>query len=380
MINTDAALSLHQPYTTDLSSLVGYPLQVNLNPPMHSKPLFWESWRGNELLAASRFLETPGLSLPTLFPRELIESIPSEVRATAQSLPIFEFELMQAMLLAEEAAELAHSNRLLFVLLVAHAQKNHIDESEFLRLVKSKRTHILQVMGIEASNSLVKILARTEANFEYYSDVVAFTKVLRSPEKMQHLRHVKQLCVQHYDLLGLEPALVWPGLFEMVNAQSTFITSRQIVRLLRDSIQVGATTGQLRRLNTLAGLHALHDELVVRFNQFDRAQKVATYQRLHGAYPQPPLEGTEQIQPLTSWNDLLEEGQKLHHCVGSYHRLVASGKLFIYRVVGDERLTLSIGSTPHGWRLDELRGYCNALASHESNELVEEWLRERQQQ
>ncbi len=378
MNSSSVAPHPHQPHVTDLSALVGYPLQLNVNPPLHGRPLFWESWRGGERLARSRFLEKPGLSLANLFPRELIESIPSEVLTMAQSLPMFEFELMQAMLLTKEAAELAHSNRLLFVLLVAHAQKHRLDENEFLRLVQSKRTHILQAMGIEASNSLVKILARTEANFEYYSDVMAFTKVLCSPEKMRHLRHVKQLCVQHYDLLSLEPAAVWPGLFEMINAQSTFITARQIVRLLRDSIQVGATRGQLRRLNTLAGLRALHDELVVRFNQFDRTQKVATYQRLHGNYPNPPLEGTEQIQPLASWNDLLEEGQKMHHCVGSYHRQVASRRLFIYRVMGNERLTLSIINTPQGWRLDELRGYCNALPSYESSELVEEWLRERQ--
>jgi len=46
--------------------------------------------------------------------------------------------------------------------------------------------------------------------------------------------------------------------------------------------------------------------------------------------------------------------------------------------MGNERLTLSIINTPQGWHLDELRGYCNALPSYESSELVEDWLRERQ--
>src|SRR5699024_8743837 len=225
------------------------------------RPLFWTSWQNNKLLAESEFLESLGFSLFGLFPIEFRQSIPAEVQNIAQSLPLYEFELMQAMLLAEEALQLAQTNPTLFLLLVICAQKNQMNEEAFLRLVKSKRTHILQRMGFEASNSLVNILARTQASFKYSSDIKEFTEVLRDPQKVQHLRHIKKLCVQHYKLLNLEPEVVWPGLFNMVGAQSVTGDLIQIVRLIRDSIQVGASIAQIRRLKELQALHTLHDNL-----------------------------------------------------------------------------------------------------------------------
>lgn len=49
-------------------------------------------------------------------------------------------------------------------------------------------------------------------------------------------------------------------------------------------------------------------------------------------------------------------------------------KCFIYRVEGEQRLTLSIKTEGQGWKFDQLRGVCNARPSEKDLQLVQSWL------
>src|SRR5699024_12048036 len=102
MINKKMKADTNAVYSKDLGGFLGYSLKINVNAPTHERPLFWTSWQNNKLLAESEFLESLGFSLFGLFPIEFRQSIPAEVQNIAQSLPLYEFELMQAIMLAED--------------------------------------------------------------------------------------------------------------------------------------------------------------------------------------------------------------------------------------------------------------------------------------
>ena len=94
-------------------------------------------------------------------------------------------------------------------------------------------------------------------------------------------------------------------------------------------------------------------------------------------FPAPPFPGTEHIVPLTSRDQLREEGMLQSNCVGSYGPSVRSGKYYIYRVLEPERATLSIRMGPDtNWRISELKGFDNVAVGKETRNAVSQWLRQ----
>ena len=362
------------PIHLDLTATVGYPLRICLNSPAGERPLFWCALQSGELIEQSRFLQPPGLPLPMLLAPEQLAALPEAMLRIACAVPQRQFELLQAMLLSVEAFELAQANPLLFVLLVEHACVCEMSEARFLQLVCSKRRAILAELGLPASNSIVRILARTRLHLPHHPDLQAVLTVLRDAQLTALLRHVAAPGIPAYLFLALSPRLVWPGLLSMLSDTGTLHESSMIRRLVRDTQRLGANLATLQATVRLDELQALHDRLLQRFNELEMAGRLAEYLRDYGDYPPAPLPGNQQIRPLASWDELLEEGRVMHHCVGSYHWAVHQREVFIYQVLEPQRLTLSVRNTARGWILDELRGHANREPSAEAQDMVAKWL------
>ena len=92
-------------------------------------------------------------------------------------------------------------------------------------------------------------------------------------------------------------------------------------------------------------------------------------------FPPPPIPGTEHIIPLTSREELKQEGRQQSNCVGSYSSRVLSGDTYIYRVLKPERATLSIVYRADGcWRRSQLKTKGNRAVRPETIRLVDSWL------
>ncbi|MGD1073331.1 MAG: PcfJ domain-containing protein [Bryobacteraceae bacterium] len=106
------------------------------------------------------------------------------------------------------------------------------------------------------------------------------------------------------------------------------------------------------------------------------------------AFPKPPLpdlvaEGLR-ILAIRSRGDLVAESDAMHHCAGrdkSYARRVANGRLYFYRMIEPERLTIAIRPERSRWGVDrwiveEIRGIGNRQPSDLARGLIWNWMRE----
>lgn len=360
-------------YRINLVEHIGYPLWLEVNAPSHSRPLFWHSENEEGDTENSHFLQAPGLHLKNLISHEELAKLPEEAVSLAFYLPEKHYQLLQAMLVSIPAMELATSCPLLFVLLVLNAEKQKLDATHFKSLVAKKRIDILKHLNLPATPSLVKILSRTSINTFKLYDLQTLHQVLKKPEFMKPLQHIKQPCLQHFVFIRRQNTSLTTNILNLITPTTTADLASEISKIIRDCFRLGMQKNQLRSITSLDGLDALHDRLIHRYNYERGVQLEPTYQAKYGTFPPPPFPGNEVVTPLTSWQDLAFEGQKMKHCVGSYHGAISQGKVFIYRAKASKRLTLSLISRDEQWVIDEVRGVANSNPCKEDLELIHQW-------
>jgi hypothetical protein len=67
----------------------------------------------------------------------------------------------------------------------------------------------------------------------------------------------------------------------------------------------------------------------------------------------------------------------MQHCAGtekSYARRVAAGRLYFYRLLEPERLTMAIRPGVQGWSIEEMKGFRNRSPLDSSRTVVLNWL------
>lgn len=108
----------------------------------------------------------------------------------------------------------------------------------------------------------------------------------------------------------------------------------------------------------------------------------ATHRTRGLVFPTPPLPGFAvpglSISAIGSHSELIVEGDIMEHCAGSqksYARRVAAGRLYFYRMVVPERLTIAVRPGVGGWTVEEMKGFRNRSPLDSSRTLVANWLR-----
>jgi len=91
-------------------------------------------------------------------------------------------------------------------------------------------------------------------------------------------------------------------------------------------------------------------------------------------FPPPPVAASQDIVPITTPNELFEEGEKQHHCVTDYEEKVAVRRMYFYRLLQPERATISLRRRGSNWLLDQVKLAHNAAPQPETIETVVAWL------
>jgi hypothetical protein len=125
-------------------------------------------------------------------------------------------------------------------------------------------------------------------------------------------------------------------------------------------------------------------ELVDRPVCAGRAQSPSSQRRKSGGeFPAPPLRdldaGRVRISAIRTRADLVAESDAMHHCAGrdkSYARRVAAGRLYFYRMITPERLTIAIRPSGGWWTVEEVRGIHNQRPCETASALILKWVRE----
>jgi len=160
----------------------------------------------------------------------------------------------------------------------------------------------------------------------------------------------------HAGVLGLVSrrrlvAVVTPKLLAEVAARREEMIRPVTARLLWDVL---AMARQVRRHDlppaffSIRRLREVHDEVCRTFHR-RRRDNLDSYR-----FPPPPLPGTDEIVPLCTPRDVVEEGVQQRHCVATYIPEVAARQVFVYRVLKPQRATLSIVPAPGGgWEISQ---------------------------
>lgn len=369
----------------DLRPVLHYPIKLSVNQWDSERPLRWSSFNEDGIVAEGQFLEAPGLPLFTLEDDEgnrLSDSIPPELSRIAQLMPAMDFELAQACAVSVAARELALDSPLLFIFVVELARRKSLSVDEFEQLLTLRRADILQQLGFPGSKSLARLIRRISLSQLLPWELQDIDKVLRNSDYLALLRHHPSLHLNHLRLLLRQREPLWPGILNLVDEHSSALDISWVSRMTRDTLNMaGRNERVFAGIASRQALQALHDRLVQRFNREHGNDPEATRAALasqlaleHGDYPAQPVAVSHGIEPLVSWLELLEEGATMHHCVGSYEIPVASGEVFVYRMLEPERLTISLEHRNNRWVVGEVRGYCNANPSPGALDIVRRWV------
>lgn len=358
----------------------GFNLEITFNSLHHPQPLDWQSWEGEELANSGSFLTAPGLPLFNLLNAEEVAKLPADLTSLLKKVDWLAYELLQAALINQAAYELATSAPLLFVYLVLECQQQQVERHEFAQLVFLPRQALAKFCGLNSSKSSLKLFNKlTLASKLHTYQLDSFKQLFKNPVQLKRLSHVRKPSTNHLLFLSNYTSYFWPNMFYLVEEGGQGSRFLYVRSLVEDSQRLGATEANFRHITTYAELNALHNRLITQFNTanrslYNREERIKSYQENLGDYPAAPLAGNESIVPLTSWAELLDEGQEMHHCVGSYGKDVAQGYVFIYKVLHPQRLTLALAPRGDSWRIKEVRGYCNQQPLDEALQDINHWL------
>lgn len=363
-----------------LPQIWGFNLEITFNSLHHPQPLDWQSWQGKELANSGGFLTSPGLPLFNILSSEEVAKLPANLVALLEKVDWLAYELLQAAVTSQGAYELASSSPLLFIYLVLECKKHGVSRQDFTELVLLPRKSLAKFCQLNASKSTVKLLNKLllASQVKTYQ-LEDFKQLLNNPVQLQRLSHVRQPSTNHLLFLSNYTSYFWPNMFSLVEEGGKGSRFLHVRSLVEDCQRLGASPANFRQIRSYAELNSLHNRLITQYNTanrnlFNREERIKNLQEVFGDYPSAPVAGNSNILPLTSWAELLDEGQEMHHCVGSYGKDVAQGYVFIYKVLQPQRLTLALAPRNKTWRIKEIRGYCNQQPIDEALAAVNTWL------
>ncbi len=338
---------------------------------------------GGQLLLGPCFVRPLGLA----HRRELLwlrwcATIPEESRSVIAPFPSRHWHLLSFVARCGPAAmDLVLTNPALAYALasnwVYHVPRVRQPLRSARALLKSgkKQRDILAWLGFPATEAARRVLAKVVRRSISITGLLYLRQSMAFPRIMKILSHLPRINTGAIRI-ATDPELLplaTPSLLAEIALSRIEDRSPEASHLLRDSLEMlRAVRGPAPRFPPLRGLgdlFALHETLILEMTRIERSAGPLQ------VFPPPPVPGTEKIIPITTSDELLEEGRIQKNCVGSYAaRIAMRRQLYVYRVLLAQRCTLSLARAGNRWVLAELAQAGNAKPSRETRQAVEKWL------
>lgn len=243
-------------------------------------------------------------------------------------------------------------------------------------LVNKRQRDILTWLGFPGTEAARRVMAKVDPQSITITRLLYLRQAMMNPAMLKAMSHLP--CLNGGVLrMVTDPELfpyTTPTLLEETarNANETHLCDNAYMlsdckRMFELLPPRGARFPIIRNTGALQGIH----ETLV--NELANAEIDTT-----ASFPLPPISGTDTIVPITTAQELLEEGRIQHHCVASYINHVAyAEKIYVYRVLKPERATLALGRKGDAWRIYELKLACNHKPSDVTYQSIINWLGDR---
>lgn len=317
------------------------------------------------------------LDLPV---NQFIRSIPEDIRGIISRFDHLQTKLLQLLALSDAARDLIHDIPLLLWLAADYAQNLDVLTDDVKLLLGEKRVEILtRIIGVQCGEVDVKFLKKIRATHFGHRQLHLIKHYLYS-NRARDFRHWKKIPYDALVILKNHRDLT-PCRFINLLADRNYkalAVSRpngvSIINLINDTVCMGRNLGVvniitfINKCNTVAHLQSLHDRWVRKFN----AREI-DIKRLF-PFPEPPIPGTPNIQPIQNEGELLQEGRLMKHCVGGYAPKIYAEQCYIYRVLKPERATLEIQGRDTSIHIGQFSLERNGKPSKETYAEVIRWI------
>lgn len=314
--------------------------------------------------------------------------IPREVREAVAAYPERHWHLLSlAARCGRPAVDLMRSNPALAWALASswafrvHPVQEPLRAARRLLARGRPQRDILAWLDFPASETSRKTLRKLDTRSIQVNTLLTLRTGMQDPDAMRLLQHLPTL-THGAVRIACDPSLrpwITPHLLQDVVTTSDGPHGRSEHRYahaamqLHDCLRMVDFLGRDRReivgIRSVQALDQRHDDLVRQMRDRDNKPRAPLI------LPPAPFEGTADIIPLQSEAALLEEGDAMTHCIGSYGPLVATGDTAIYRVLAPERATLAIERKGSSWRVSELKLARNQDAAPATWQVINAWLR-----
>lgn len=166
------------------------------------------------------------------------------------------------------------------------------------------------------------------------------------------------------------------------------VTAR--MQMLRDTARLatllrpdGGAERILLRCRRWDVLKAVHDDFLRTIRELGWESVLRSDVNPAQALPPPPIPSCGRFTAIRTIAELIDEGEKMHHCVVTRAPEVMEGRSAIYKVnVAGERATIeiSVGPDREPLIIEEFRLVCNAEPSEAAWAIAGEWLDEGRRQ
>lgn len=251
------------------------------------------------------------------------------------------------------------------------------DPATALPMLTRKQQEILGWLGFPASRSAVNALRKVAPESISVPTGKVLREAMRDPDAASLLAHVPSINAGVITMVGDAELRrsVTPSLLAEVaedKRHKYYAHAADLLTDVREMLAVVRPNSVDQKFRSLASLRRTHEEIGEQYC------RVAQTKVIRCRFPRPPVPGTPRIVPLTTPQQLIDEGSQQENCVASYAKRVEARRTYIYRVLAPERATLSLVRTASGWAVGELLLARNRTVAPRTRKAVESWLSQRQ--
>lgn len=374
-------------YTTDGSLIVD--LADDNGPRLrfgaYEKGMLWEEWRSSGwryterdygVIFANRS-HNLRQELPVL---DYLASIPEPIIEALYGIPHCQATMLKFCAYWNNAADLLLSNRILFWLLADRYARDSSIREEFPWILDLPQRSILKtLLSREVAPVEVRFLKKIDLSF---GDIYTLREIQKSLAKeglanrLAHWKRVPPILLSAFALSAPLARLQWIN--KEVSTQAALVDNHfanDNYKLLTDTVLLINQSNRNHELilecTNWEDVRALHDRLL---------HPPAPYKLAVDAgkvFPDPPVPGNKYFSPIRTGRELIEEGEKMHHCVATRTQNILAGRSCIYKVnLEGERGTIEIRLTPDGapHYIEQFKLACNKEPSPGTWFLAQQWL------
>ena len=297
-------------------------------------------------------------------------TFPDDVERALASLPSHQALAAEIAVKSTASLDLLVSNPLLFWALCDRGDFAKSPITLIEKTCQQKQRVLCGRLGLAGTKQQIKLLKRAKTVGLSKDELRSYLQLLKHQSVCNYLSHSRGELGYELPLLMKHPWLAGcpaRALIPLLSNQEHRVIFRDTLRMIDDITE-------LQQCTTANALNRLHDRLVVELNQWRGRELIRNEYGQPVPLPEPPLAATDNIIPITSQAELIEEGREMHHCIASHLKSVVDGKFAVYRMTAPERLTIEVLVMSGGQLvLREVRGKCNHLPSDASNSIIEAW-------